>query len=368
MEQQLTHVRVAGFRSLREVELDPGPVTVLIGPNGAGKSNLISALYMVRRLAMDDLQLFVGRHGGATYLMHYGPRKTPAIEIDLAFATEKGHYAYQARLGYGADESLVFLAEQAGFRGAPSEAWRWHAMGAGHRESRLKTEADRDATPWAVRSLLRQLKLYHVHDTSRESPLRTLAKAEDDREVWSDGGNLAAFLLALRDSGDENGKAAWNRIQGLVRRVAPFVREIQPAPFGKRGVRLEWVDDRGERFGPAHFSDGTLRAIALLTALGQPADRLPIVSCIDEPELGLHPAAMHVLCELIKSVSVHRQVILSTQSPALLDEFSPEEVVVAERKDGATELRRLDAEALASWLDDYSLSELYDKNVLGGRP
>lgn len=138
--------------------------------------------------------------------------------------------------------------------------------------------------------------------------------------------------------------------------------------IGTRGVRLDWVDDRGETFGPAHLSDGTLRAIALLTALGQPTALLPILSVIDEPELGLHPAALTMLCALIKSVAAHRQVIVSTQSPAVLDEFAPEDVVVAERKDGATSLHRLDPKELASWLDDYSLSELYDKNVLGGRP
>jgi predicted ATPase len=368
MKPQLTHVRVAGYRSLREVKLDPGPVTVLIGPNGAGKSNLLSALYMARRIALDDLQLFVGRQGGATYLMHYGPRKTQAIELDLDFATEKGQNAYRARLGYGADEALIFLEERAGFRVASSEEWQWHDLGKGHRESRLKEGTDHHAAPWVVRDLLQRLKLYHFHDTSTTSPLRTLAKAEADSELYSDGSNLPAFLLALRDSHDESDKAAWNRIQGLVRHVAPFVREIRPALFRKRGVRLEWVDDRGETFGPAHLSDGTLRALALLTALGQPAGTLPILSSIDEPELGLHPAALSIVCGLIKSVAARRQVLVATQSTALLDEFSPEEVIVAERKDGATVLRRLDPKALKSWLEDYSLSELYDKNVLGGRP
>jgi predicted ATPase len=368
MTPQLKHVRVAGFRSIRDVEIDLGPVTVLIGPNGAGKSNLLGALTMARMLAFESLQLFVSRRGGATFLMHYGPRHTPVVDLNLEFATEKGQNAYEARLGYGADESLIFIHERAGFRREPDQAWQWYEMGAGHRESLLKEKGDRHATPKTVHWLLKRLNLYHFHDTSTSSALRTLAKVEDDRYLRSDGSNLAAFLLALRDSADESEKAAWNRIQGLVRQVAPFVREIQPVPFGPHGVRLSWVDDRGETFGPAHLSDGTLRAIALITALGQPAETLPILSCIDEPELGLHPAALSTLCGLIKSVAAERQVIVSTQSPALLDDFAPEDVVVAERKDGATELRRLDPKALESWLDDYSLSELYNKNVFGGRP
>lgn len=349
MTPQLTHVRVAGFRSLKDVQLDLGPVTVLIGPNGAGKSNLLGALTMARMLAFGSLQLFVSRRGGATFLMHYGPRQTPVIELELEFATENGHNAYCARLGYGADESLIFLEERAGFRGAADQAWQWYSMGAGHRESRLKEEGEKHATPRTVHWLLRRLNFYHFHDTSTTSPLRTLSNAEDDQYLRSDGSNLAAFLLALRDSSEEDRKAAWKRIQGLVHRVAPFVRELQPVAIGTHGVRLDWVDERGETFGPAHLSDGTLRAIALFTALGQPAELAPLVSCIDEPELGLHPAALTILCGLIRSVASHRQVIVSTQSPAFLDEVAAEDVVVAERKDGATELRRLDPEALASW-------------------
>lgn len=362
MTHQLTRIRVAGFRSIKGVDLELGPVTVLIGPNGAGKSNLLGALTMARMLALRSLQIFVGRQGGATFLMHYGPKQTPAIELGLEFSTEGGHqHCYEARLGYGADESLLFLQERAGFREGTEQPWKWCSLGAGHRESRLEEESERHATVRTVNWLLRRLDFYHFHDTSANSPLRTLSKAQQDRYLRSDGSNLAAFLLALRDSSDEGCRAAWKRIHGLVRRVAPFVRELQPVAIGTQGVRLDWVDDRGETFGPAHLSDGTLRAIALFTALGQPAELAPLVSSIDEPELGLHPAALTILCGLIQSVAAHRQVIVSTQSPAMLDHFAPEDVVVAERKEGATELRRLDPEPLSSWLEEYSLSELYEE-------
>jgi predicted ATPase len=368
MTARLTRVRVAGFRSIKDVELELGPATVLIGPNGAGKSNLLGALTMTRMLAFESLQLFVSRRGGATFLMHYGPQKTPVVELSLEFQGDQGLNAYEARLGYGADESLLFLDERAGFRKDPGADWQWHLMGAGHRESRLREEAELHATPRTVRWLLRHLNFYHFHDTSTSSSLRTLSKAEDDRYLRSDGSNLAAFLRSLRESADQDRQASWRRIHDLVRRVAPFIKELQPVTIDTRGVRLDWVDDQGEVFGPAHTSDGTLRLIALFTALGQPTEMLPLVSCIDEPELGLHPAALELLCGLLRSVAAHRQVIVATQSTALLDHFEPEEVVVAERKDGATSLRRLERVALAAWLKDYSLSELYDKNVLGGRP
>jgi predicted ATPase len=372
MTPRLTHVRVAGFRSARDVHVDLGPVTVLIGPNGSGKSNLLAALTLVHELTFERLQLFASRRGGASNLMHYGPQRTRAVEIDLVFATAFGQFTYEARLGYGADESLIFLDERTGGRKRSDEPWQWHEMGAGHRESLLRREADEhrgphwQTTPGTVYWLMRQINFYHFHDTSTTSPLRTNAKAEDDQYLRSDGSNLPTFLLSLRDSGDPSWRAAWNRIQGLVGRVAPCVRRIQPVVVAGGAVRLDWVDDQGETFGPSLLSDGTLRAMALVTALAQPAP--PLLTCIDEPELGLHPAALNIVCGLIKSVAAHRQVIVATQSPALLDEFGPEEVVVVERKDGATELRHLDPKALEAWLDDYSLSELYDKNVFGGRP
>lgn len=365
---KLNHLRVAGFRSLRDVSLDLAAVTVLIGPNGAGKSNLLWALEMVRMLAHESLQLFAGERGGATFLMHYGPKHTAAVELSLEFSTERGEDAYAARLGYGADESLIFLSERVGSRRGTVEPWQWTELGAGHRESALKIASEQDVTARTVRDLLRQINFYHFHDTSRQSPLRTLTYSDTSGDyLRSDGSNLPAFLLGLRESTDMAARAAWHRIEGTIRRMAPFMRALAPTA-DRRAIRLEWVDDKGETFGPAHLSDGTLRAMALIAALGQPEDSLPLISCIDEPELGLHPAALQILCGLISSVATRHQVILSTQSPAVLDHFEPSQVVVAERDDGATQLRRLEERELESWLEDYSLSELFDKNVLGGRP
>jgi predicted ATPase len=365
---RLTRVRIAGFRSLEQVEVELTPITVLIGPNGAGKTNILWALEMVRMLAFEALQLFVGERGGATYLMHYGPKKTAVIDLQLEFTTEKGENVYEARLGYGADESLIFLAEKVGHRRKTPLPWQWSDLGAGHRESNLKAAGGADTTAKTVRELLRSINFYHFHDTSRRSPLRTLNYTDAGGDyLRSDGSNLPAFLLGLRESNQPAARAAWLRIEGTIQRVAPFIASLAPVA-DRRQDRLEWVDDKGATFGPAHLSDGTLRALALIAALGQPDDGLPLLSCIDEPELGLHPAALELLCGLISSVATRHQVMVATQSPGVLDHFEPKHVVVAERHGGATRLRRLDEKQLASWLEDYTLSELYDKNVLGGRP
>ena len=152
--------------------------------------------------------------------------------------------------------------------------------------------------------------------------------------------------------------------------VAPYVKDLVPEgpSGGNPGVLLRWVDERDELFGPHQLSDGTIRALALLVALGQPRSKLPRFITIDEPELGLHPLALSLFCDVVRSVSDHCQIVLATQSPALLDHFEPGEVRVVERQNGETTIRRLEPEKLTEWLDEFSLSELYDKNVLGGQP
>ena len=366
---RLKQIRVRGFRSLRDIELtDLEPVTVLIGPNGSGKSNLLSALRMVTHMRSQSLRLFVGRAGGASDLLHYGPRETPEVSLRLGFETDaEACYAYDARLDYAAGDAFIFTEERVGSQNGGGQEWHWAAAGAGHGESKLEEQWEEPGVS-IVQELLGRLHFFHFHDTSYTSALRTNARRVDDQHLHSNGSNLPAYLLRLRESKEPSNRAAFRRIEGLVRQIAPFIRELRPEALEGDAVRLAWVDDRGQVFGPHHLSDGTLRAIALFTALGQPADQLPLFCTIDEPELGLHPAALQLFFELVRSASQHCQVLLATQSSALLDYFEADEVVVAERVDNGTRFRRLQAEALASWLTDYRLSELYDSNVLGGRP
>lgn len=248
-------------------------------------------------------------------------------------------------------------------------------IGAGHSESLLAQRAGETGSPLMalVSGLIGRLGFYHVHDTSQTSALRQNARQADNRLLHSDGSNLASFLFRLKASSAEGARASWNLVEGLVRRVAPFIKHLEPDLVDpERGlasaVRLYWVDERDYRFDTHDLSDGTLRVIALFTALAQPRASLPDLTAIDEPELGLHPAAIRLLASLSRSVSARSRVLLATQSPALLDEFEAGEVVVVERSGGETLFRRLSGEELSLWLEDFSLSELYDKNVLGGQP
>jgi predicted ATPase len=214
---------------------------------------------------------------------------------------------------------------------------------------------------------------FHFHDTSFQSPLRQNGRQADSKYVRSDGSNLAAYLYRLKQSTSDDARAAWALLEGLVRRVAPFIKTlepdlVEPDQGDASAVRLYWHDEKAYRFDVHDLSDGTLRAIALFAALTQPPGTRPKFITIDEPELGLHPAALSIFAGLVRSASAHSQILVATQSPALLDEFAPDEVIVAERRGGESGLERLDPKELEAWLEDYSLSQLYDKNVLGGRP
>ncbi|WP_194869277.1 AAA family ATPase [Myxococcus sp. AB025B] len=373
-KKSITRIKVEGYRSLQRVDLCPGRVTVLIGANGAGKSNLLSLLRMVALMRTGSLRRYVGEAGGASALLHYGPKVTKEIDVRLEFQGT-GANAYGARLGYAAGDALLYLDETVEHRPIGGDAFKVTSLGAGHKESLLEMAATEpgNRTARTVRWWLAKTNFFHFHDTSLAAPLRQNSRQEDTNFLRSDGSNLAAYLRALSVSEEPAHQVAWRRINQLVRRVAPFIKNLQPSLVDPSrpetsAVRLDWLDERDQLFGPHHLSDGTLRCIALFTALGQPVQSLPAFLSIDEPELGLHPAALTLFASLVRSTSEHVQILLATQSPALLDLFDPSEVVVTERTHGATTFEHLDPERLKSWLEDYSLSELFDKNVLGGRP
>jgi predicted ATPase len=227
------------------------------------------------------------------------------------------------------------------------------------RESSIATK-----TRATITGLLRDLVVYHFQDTSREARLKTRWPESDSVYLKYDGANIAPFLLSLKKQFPKY----YRRIVETVRQVAPFFDDF--ALNAENGsVLLRW-SERGSdvTFSADQASDGTLRAMALITALLQPPQKLPALIVLDEPELGLHPYAMTIIAGLIKGAANLRQVLLATQSAALLDAFDAADVVVVGRDDEGSHFERLDAARLDEWLAEYTLSELWERNILGGRP
>lgn len=373
MSIRLKSVTLKGYLTFRELDqFEPSQINILIGGNGAGKSNFISFFRMLSWMLGGKGQLsdFVGRRGGAGRLLHQGQQVTRDIEAELRLETDEGDNDYRFRLAYAAADTLIFTDEAYRFsaHGYPSRA-DWSSLGAGHREARLNEKAEEgDRTARTIRGLLRKCVVNQFHDTSDTSKIRGRWLRTDSRWLKEDAGNLGSFLLGLKESRQQMDNMAFRQIEETVRLLAPFFSEFVLEP-DNGSVLLRW-SERGSNmiFDASQAADGMLRAMALVSLLSQPGDRLPGVLLIDEPELGLHPYAINLIADLVKRVAQYSQVFIATQSAPFLDHFTPEDVVVVERINNESVLRRKSSEELQEWLGDYSLGELWRKNVLQGGP
>ena len=368
VRSRLERITVKGFRTIRElVDFEPHSRTVLIGPNGAGKSNFISFFRMMSWALSgpDKLTLHVSQQGGSRRLLHDGPAHTREIEAELTIRTEAGENEYAFRLFHAAGDRLVFADERYRFS---RTGWQgkanWKTLGAGHKDPQLLVAAVDDQTAQVIRTLLRKIVVYQFHDTSDTARVRGKWPAEDNRWLKEDAANLASVLYRLQ----ARDRRYYQRIVDTVRLVLPLFSDFELEP-DCGDLMLAWRErDTDEVFNASQASDGFLRIVALITLLLQPAQDLPDVLILDEPELGLHPSAINVVGGLTSAAATKIQVIAATQSVPLVDCFDPEDIVVVERPDRASTFKRLDPVALDRWLETYSLSELWEKNVIGGRP
>jgi predicted ATPase len=366
----LQKIILRGFKSIRDATIELRPLNILVGANGAGKSNLVLFFKMLNEMMGTRLQQFIGTSGRAQSLLHFGPKVTLQIEAILAFAADNGTDTYHMRLSHAAGDTLVFAEETLSFH--PSGRPRPNkplSLGPGHQETKIGEEADQ-GTPIAktFRYLLNNCRVYHFHDTSSTARIRQYCYVGDNRWLMPDAGNLAAVLYRLKT---QNGGTAYGRIVKTIRMIAPFFDdfELVPSAEGGRDIILNWRHVESlQTFGPHQLSDGTLRAICLVTLLLQPEDELPRLIIVDEPELGLHPYALNIIASLFNKASHHVQVVVSTQSSAFLDNFVPEDIVVVGRDGKESTFCRQDADQLGSWLEEYSLGEIWEKNVIPGGP
>ena len=359
--------RLKGFKSIASIEgLKLGAINVLIGANGSGKSNFIGVFSFLNAIREGSLQDYVIKAGGADQVLHFGSKVTKNLYILISF--QDGRNQYEVNLQPTKADELVPESETVYFWDMTYYPDRPYS----ETMSRVGKEAGISATdvrktPKYVRDHLARWRLYHFHDTSSSSPMKKTVDVNDNRYLRPDGSNLAAFLYYLHEQHEDS----YNLIRRTVQQVAPFFDDflLEPQKLNKDKILLEWRHKGSEAyFNASSLSDGTLRFIALATLFLQPENYRPSIILVDEPELGLHPYAITILASLVKQVSVTTQVILSTQSPMLLDHFQVEDVIVADLVNKGTQLTRLDSAKLKTWLQDYSLGQLWEKNELGGRP
>lgn len=363
---ELDTITIKGFKSIASIEkLKLGGINVIIGPNGSGKSNFIGVFSFLHAIREGHLKDYVIKAGGADKVLHFGSKITEKLHIHVSF--KNGKNQYEISLGVTGSDQLYPNTETVYFWGDTKSRKPYEeqlpplGMEAGISDPSCKKIGT------YVQGHLDSWRLYHFHDTSSNSPMKKTGDLNDNRYLRPDASNLAPFLYYLREK--HNG--SYSLIRRTVQRVAPFFDDflLEPQKLNPQKILLEWRHKNSEAyFDSASLSDGSLRFIALATLFLQPEAYRPSVILVDEPELGLHPYAITMLAALIKQASTNTQVILSTQSPLLLDHFQPEDVLVADRVDGGTQFTRLDSTKLAGWLESYSLGQLWEKNELGGRP
>jgi predicted ATPase len=368
--QMLKRIRVVGWKSIKNQTIELTPLTVIIGANGAGKSNLLSLLKLLNAMFAKPprFRSYVGQSGFADSLLYYGSRETPVAEMELVFGTDNGETIYFARWAAASGGALIFTEERVEFHRDGSAKPAVVDLGAGHPETNLlKAAEEGNQTASVALRLLRSCRLFHFHDTSENCAARKPCYIHDNRFLYPDAGNVAAMLYLFQ----QQHPTAYRRITATVRQMIPDFEDfvLEPSKLNEKQILLNWTHkDRPYEFGPHQLSDGSLRFIALATLLLQPQDKLPLLIALDEPELGLHPAALEILAEIARAASSHCQILFATQSSAFLDHFEPDDVIVVNCKDGASEFQRLSAEKLAAWCADYTLGEIWEKNVVGGGP
>ena len=360
----IRQIIIENYKSIHKATIDLAPINVLIGANGAGKSNLISFFELLSALYNQRLQRYILERGGIGRLLHNGLKGSDRIRGVFNFSNRNA-------LGFvllPTDTGGAVIATQDCFNsgGSPDmdyEAWHRATWDNGVLESQI-----RENKTWRagyLQEFLESFTVYHFHDTSRTSAMRQACNAEDNRYLRHDASNLPAFLYRLQQTEPR----AFTLIEQTIQSIAPYFKRFRLAPssLAPNQISLVWEEQDSDMYLDAHsLSDGTLRFIALATLLLQPDPPKTIV--IDEPELGLHPAAIEKLTALVRVASHKAQVIIATQSSSFVSCFEPEDIVVVERKEGSTAFVRPDKERLTSWLEDYSLGELWEKNLIGGKP
>jgi predicted ATPase len=376
MNQQikLKSIEIKGFKSFSSAgqKIDLGDLTALIGGNGAGKSNFISFFKMINYMMTGSLQNYIGINGGANSILNFGAKNTKWIESEIKFEVDDSNDEYRFAMSYAGSDTLIFTEEELTWHKTGKVIPKKIQMEPGRKESGILDADNQEKLEIKILSkLLRGVQVYQFHDTTNESRIRAKSYINDNNYLRSDGGNLASVLFGLKNS--EDGQRYYKRIVDHIKYAIPEFGDfvLEPDILSSNSIILNWKGENSEHlFGPHQLSDGSLRFMALMTLLLRPVKQLPPIIIIDEPELGLHPAAISILASVVKTVQKDRQIILATQSPNLVDEFEAEEIAIIEKAkdDNCTRIKRLDTEALKEWLEEYTLSELWEKNVLGGKP
>jgi len=366
---EIKDLAIMGFKSIQNLQsFTPNSINVFIGQNGAGKSNFIGFFKFLSNMlsGTGNLSNYTSMNGGASSFLFDGSETSPQLTGSICLKTLTGLNDYKFRLSHASADTFIFSEEQ--FRYSPTKYSGeriWYDLGSGHKESALIHAEATGKTQGTVKKMLQQLVTYQFHNTTFSSPIRNnKSDIENNWFLEEDGRNLSSVLFELRN----NRPSVYLKIISIIQQIIPFFDDFAlDDQYGK--TYLRWKEKNSPvTFVATQASDGMLRAMAMVTLLCLPPERLPAVMFLDEPELGLHPSALKIICELIQGASEHCQIFVATQDADMLNEFEPQDIVVVAREGRKSVFRRLVNEDLSEWIGIYSLSDLWHQNIIGGKP
>jgi len=368
---QIKSVSLNGFKTIYNLQnINFEKVNIFIGANGSGKSNIVSFFEMISYMMTDALGQYVSENGFASSMLYHGQKVTSNIKAKIEFSSNTGKSEYSFKLSHTFNDKFIFIGEKIKYQRKDSiEPFIKNLGDGGYQETKLKELYHKDKTARYIKNLLASIRVFHFHDTSKTAYIHQARPIESNSTLMSDAGNLAPFLYKMR----EYNSRYYDRIIDYIRQVAPFFDTFVLEPCGS-SIQLKFKEKNSDlELGSFRLSDGTIRFIALATLLLQPKTTLPKIIIIDEPELGLHPMAIDILSEMINIASRNSQIFITTQSERLIDHFEPENIIVIDRKQDENQryysnFKKLNSKELAEWTKEYKLSDIWNSNIIGGRP
>ena len=361
----LQKILIENYKSIKKVEIDISNINILIGSNGAGKSNFISFFKLLNSLIKGKLQNYIAEESGANNVFHHGLKSSEYLKGMVSFRNNTNINNYEFELKPNSEGGVFFSEENPVYKTEHyGQTYKYGNIATGNSETNLKT--DFRNTIKYLKERLSELRLYHFHDTSKTALVKQSFNIHDNEVLYEDARNLASFLFRLSIKEPK----ILEKIEKTTRLIAPYFDEfiLKPSIYNEEEIRLGWKEKNSDMlFNASHLSDGTLRMICLVTLFLQPNP--PKIIILDEPELGLHPFALTVLSDLIKKITLQEvQVIISTQSVPLIENFTIDDIIIVEKKGRESIFKKADKNFLKEWVDEYTLGELWEMNLLGGRP
>ncbi|MGL6098170.1 MAG: AAA family ATPase, partial [Fusobacteriaceae bacterium] len=344
-------IYIENYKSIKKLDVELSMINILIGANGAGKSNFISFFKFLNSITNKKMQTHILEEAGSEYILHHGLKNSEYMKARVELTEKDISNYYSFSLLPNTDGSLFFEKENLGYKDKSKydKFYDYENNFAKGLESGLTdVKIETEIVQKMVANRLGEYKIYHFHDTGKTARIKQSFNLYDNEFLYTDARNLASFLYKLQ----ETNSIILSKIEKTIRLIAPYFDKFQlkPNPFNKDEIRLGWKEKNSEMvFNANHLSDGTLRMICLITLFLQPTPPKTII--LDEPELGLHPFALKILAELIKKIAKKDiQVIISTQSVTLVNNFELEEIIVVDKENTESVFKKMDILNFREWL------------------